>query len=75
MPVPLAPIEEMREIAERVGVQFAGIEAQEREIDRLLRMARVLAGHLPGGARGSRCRRINCVNSTTCEHGWHLLVT
>lgn len=39
MPVPLAPIEEMREIAERVGVQFAGIEAQEREIDRLLRMA------------------------------------
>lgn len=39
MPVPLAPIEEMREIAERVGVQFAGIEAQEREIDRLLQMA------------------------------------
>lgn len=39
MPVPLAPVEEMREIAERVGVQFAGIEAQEREIDRLLRMA------------------------------------
>ncbi len=39
MPVPIAPIEEMREIAERVSVQFAGIEAQEREIDRLLRMA------------------------------------
>lgn len=39
MPVPIAPVEEMREIAERVSVQFAGIEAQEREIDRLLRMA------------------------------------
>ncbi len=39
MPVPIAPIEEMREIAERVSIQFAGIEAQDREIDRLLRMA------------------------------------
>ena len=38
MPIPIAPIDEMREIAERLGVQFAGIEMQEREIDRLLRM-------------------------------------
>ena len=39
MPVPIAPVDEMREIAERLGVQFASIEMQEREIDLLLRMA------------------------------------
>ena len=39
MPLPIAPIEEMREIAARLTVQFDGIAAQEREIDRLLRMA------------------------------------
>lgn len=39
MPVPIAPVEEMREIAARVSTQISGIEDQEREIDRLLLMA------------------------------------
>ena len=39
MPMPLAPVAEMREVVERLSVQLTGIEAQEREIGHLLRLA------------------------------------
>jgi type I restriction enzyme S subunit len=39
MPMPLAPVAEMREVVERLSAQLSGIEAQEREIGHLLRLA------------------------------------
>ena len=39
MPMPLAPVAEMREVVEQLSVQLSGIEVQEREIAHLLRLA------------------------------------
>ena len=39
MPLPVPPVAEAREIVSRVDAQLAGIAAQEREIEQLLRMA------------------------------------
>ena len=39
MPLPVPPVSEAREIVSRVDAQLAGIAAQEREIEQLLRMA------------------------------------